>query len=81
MKVVLQTSPIRCAGCIKNIKDHLLRLDGIKSVNVFPQVGKVRIEFDQSKIEEDYIEKLMLSLNFPVLSIKSNQRKERINMI
>lgn len=81
MKMVLQIPPIGCAGCIKNIEDHLLRLDGVKSVNVFPRVGKVRIEFDQSKVAEDRIEKSMLVLNFPVLSKKSNRRKERRNMV
>lgn len=80
MKVVLQIPPIGCAGCIKNIEDHLLRLDGVNSVNIFPRVGKVRIEFDQSKVAEERIEKSMLALNFPVLSIKSNRRNERVNV-
>lgn len=75
MKVVLQISPIRCAGCIKSIENHLLQLEGVKSAIVFPQVGKVRVVFDQSKVAEEHIEKSILALNFPVLSIKSSRRK------
>ncbi|HLR65524.1 MAG TPA: heavy-metal-associated domain-containing protein [Virgibacillus sp.] len=80
MKVVLQIYPFRCAVCAKKIKDRLLQLDGVKSVNVFPKVGKVRIELNQSKVTKERIEKTMLALNLPVLSIKSSRRKERINM-
>lgn len=80
MKVVLQIPHNGCAVCTKMIKDDLLQLDGVKSVNVFPRVGKVRIEYNQSQVTEDRIKKVMLAHNFPVLSTITNRAK-RDNMI
>lgn len=73
MKAVLQIAPLECAGCKKKIENHLSQVDGIKSVNVFPRVAKVRIEFDSSKTSETRIKDVMEALDYPVLSIKTNQ--------
>ncbi|OZU89096.1 hypothetical protein CIL03_08775 [Virgibacillus indicus] len=71
MKAVLQIEPLGCAGCVKKIEDHLSQLNGVKSVNVFPQLGKVRMVFDQTKVNEERLEKTMSTLGFPVISIRN----------
>jgi copper chaperone CopZ len=65
-KVVFQVKPLNCAGCVKSIKDQLYSQQGIVSVKVFPQLGKVRAAFDESKIDVNQLAKFMTNLGYTV---------------
>ncbi|MGJ9459779.1 heavy-metal-associated domain-containing protein [Oceanobacillus sp. CF4.6] len=71
MKAVLQIAPLECAGCVKKLEDHLSQMNGVISVNVFPQLGKVRMEFDRIKVHVHQLEKTISTLGFQVLSLKN----------
>ena len=43
-KVVLQVSGMTCGGCVKSVRDVLLELDGVMSVEVDLHAGKVTVE-------------------------------------
>ena len=63
-------SPFDCAGCFKKLEEQLTHLNGILSVKVFVQLGKVRIEFKETAVSSEKIEAAIENQGFPVESIK-----------
>jgi len=48
-KVLFQITPLRCHGCGKEIEDKLLEHRGVLWAKVFPKIGRIRTEFDESE--------------------------------
>jgi len=69
-KIVLNLEPLTCPSCIKKIEGALNRMDGIAEAKVLFNSGKVRAQFDESKIAPDEIAKTVAGLGYPVLSQK-----------
>jgi len=67
-KVLFQIDPLDCAGCAKKIENQVNELNGIESVKVFPQLGKIRTTFDNKKVTIQQIEAAILQAGYPVHS-------------
>jgi copper chaperone CopZ len=72
MKAILQFAPLECAGCMKTIEYDLFLLEGVQSVHVFPNIAKVRVEFDPAITNQERIEKVMEKMEYPVLATVTN---------
>ncbi|EDP68740.1 prolipoprotein diacylglyceryl transferase [Carnobacterium sp. AT7] len=59
-KALFKIEPLDCVGCAKKIENQVKELDGIESVRVFPQLGKIRTTFDNQKVTIHQIEKAIL---------------------
>jgi len=55
-----------CPGCYKRIEDYLKRQRGIISVMVFPAIGRIRTEYDESEINEEQLENHIKNLGYVV---------------
>ncbi|WP_339253296.1 heavy-metal-associated domain-containing protein [Sporosarcina sp. FSL W8-0480] len=69
-KIVLNLEPLTCPSCIKKIEGALKKLDGVVEAKVLFNSGKVRAQFDESKIDADIIAKTVSGLGYPVQSQK-----------
>ncbi|HEX5564345.1 MAG TPA: heavy-metal-associated domain-containing protein [Sporosarcina sp.] len=69
-KIVLNLEPLTCPSCIKKIEGALNRMDGVVEAKVLFNSGKVRAQFDESKIAAEAIANTVASLGYPVLSQK-----------
>lgn len=67
-KALFRIDPLDCAGCAQKIKNQVHALKGIESVNVFPQLGKIRTTFDNKKVTIQQIEEAILLTGYPVYS-------------
>ena len=54
-KIDLLVPDMTCASCVNTIEKQLTRLDGIQSVNINFALGKVSVEFDEEKVNEQMI--------------------------
>lgn len=70
-KAVYQLEPLTCPSCIKKIESTLNKTEGVESAKVLFNSGKVKAQFDESKIEANTIEELIAKLGYPVLSVKT----------
>ncbi|MCQ6273478.1 heavy-metal-associated domain-containing protein [Bacillus sp. V3B] len=66
-KVVFQLEPLTCPSCIKKIETTLNKTEGVDSVKVLFNSSKVKIEFDETKIESYQLEETIKKLGYPVL--------------
>lgn len=55
-KALFQIIPIGCPGCGKQIEGKLLEQGGVLSVKVFPRLGRIRTEFDETKTNAEHLE-------------------------
>lgn len=62
-KVLFQITPLRCHGCGKEIEDKLLEHRGVLWAKVFPKIGRIRTEFDESETSADHLEGLIAGKN------------------
>lgn len=69
-KAVYQLEPLTCPSCIKKIESTLNKTEGVESAKVLFNSGKVKTQFDETKIEVNAIEDLITKLGYPVLSTK-----------
>lgn len=65
-KAIFQVGPFECAGCAKKIEGQLKDLVGVTNVKVFPQLSKIRTEFDDTKISINQIEKVLRNWGYPI---------------
>ncbi|WML38187.1 heavy-metal-associated domain-containing protein [Neobacillus sp. OS1-2] len=71
-KAVFQVALLDCAGCFKEVETQLYHQNGVVSVKVFPQLGKVRTEFDEAKINAEQLRGFMTNQGYLVQSIRVN---------
>lgn len=67
-KVLFQIYPLDCAGCAQKIESQVNELNGIETVIIFPQLGKIRVIFDNKKVTIYQIEEAILLTGHPVYS-------------
>lgn len=65
-KVLFQITPLRCHGCGKEIEDKLLEHRGVLWAKVFPKIGRIRTEFDESETSAEHLEGLICSWGYVV---------------
>lgn len=69
-KAVFQLEPFTCPSCINKIESVLTKKDGVESVKVLFNLGKVKTQFDEAKTNAKSIEETMEKLGYMVLSTK-----------
>lgn len=67
-KAVFQLEPFTCPSCIKKIENTLTKKAGVQSVKVLFNLGKVKTEFDESRINTNNIEETIKNLGYIILS-------------
>jgi copper chaperone CopZ len=67
-KVVFQVAlePFDCAGCFKKMEEQFTRMIGITSVNAFPQLGRIRIEFKEKEVSPKQLETIIINSGYQV---------------
>ncbi|MBO8156795.1 MAG: copper chaperone CopZ [Bacillaceae bacterium] len=53
MKITLNVQGMSCGHCEKAVKGALTELDGVESVEVYLDSGKVEIAYDESKVSRE----------------------------
>jgi len=68
-KAVIQLDTLTCPSCTFKIEAALKSLDGVKkeSVSVLFNSSKVKVEFDDSKLNIDQISRAITKLGYDVL--------------
>lgn len=65
-KAIFQIAPLECPGCGIKIENSLLKENGVLSVKVFPGLGKVRAEFEETETNAEELETVINSLGYLV---------------
>lgn len=73
-KTTIQLETLTCPSCLQKINNAVKGLDGVDkdSVNVMFNSSKVKLEFDDTKLDIDKIEHVIKSQGYEV--IKSNTK-------
>lgn len=69
-KAVFLMEPFSCPSCVKKIEGALSRAKGVQQVKVLFHSSKVRVEFDESVVEVNELQELIVKLGYPVLNQK-----------
>lgn len=59
MKKTLNVKGMHCKSCEMIIKDSLLETEGVKNVDVSLAKNTVTIDYDERKVKEDMIKKII----------------------
>ncbi len=60
-KALFQIKTLGCPSCSKQIEARLVELGGVSSVQVFPRLGRIITEFDESKIKAEDLQGIISS--------------------
>lgn len=74
-KAMIQLEPLTCPSCMFKIEGGVKSLEGVESesINVSFNSSKVKLNFDDSKVSVDEIEKVITRLGYEV---KKSQVKD-----
>lgn len=62
-----QLEPLTCPSCINKIEKKLSKMDGIEEAKVMFNSSKVKVTYDESKINKEKIEETIEKLGYPVV--------------
>ena len=67
-KSTIQLETLSCPSCLQKINNAVKGLDGVvkESVNVMFNASKVKLDFDESKVDLEKIENAITSLGYEV---------------
>ena len=68
--VILQLEQLVCPSCVKKIETAIKRQDGIEEINISFNTSKAKINYDETKINQEKISKIITDLGYEVLSVK-----------
>lgn len=63
-----QLETLTCPSCIKKIESNLGKMDGVDEVKVLFNSSKVKVQYDEAKVNKDQLEDTVTKLGYPVLS-------------
>jgi copper chaperone len=69
-KAVFQLEEVTCPSCIKKIEGALNKVGGVISAKVLFNSSKVKVEFDESRVQASKLEQTIRNLGYLVLSSK-----------
>jgi len=69
-KAVYQLEPLTCPSCIKKIETALGKTEGVELAKVLFNSGKVKAEFDETKVNAEEVGEVIEKLGYPVLKTK-----------
>ena len=60
------TEPFTCPSCITKIETTVGRLDGVEDVSVLFNAGKVKVTYDEDRIDAGTLAQTVTDLGYPV---------------
>ncbi|MDN5844366.1 MAG: cation transporter [Alcaligenaceae bacterium] len=69
-QVTFNMEPFTCPSCITKIEKTIAKMEGIQTVKVMFNSGRVRVEFDEAHTHADALQSTIERLGYPVLSSK-----------
>lgn len=69
-KVVFQLEALTCPSCVKKIESTLSKIEGVGEVKVLFSSSKVRVEFDEDKVNPEKLKNNIKKLGYDVLELK-----------
>lgn len=73
MKAIFQLETLTCPSCVKKIETTLNKTAGVDSAEVFFTSGKVKIQFNETQIDVEKLQKTVQNLGYTILSTKVAQ--------
>lgn len=71
MNIEFEVHNLKCGGCSATIQDELLKLKGVESVLVDPDLSKVTISVQEESNQKDVINCLK-EIGYPVMDAKNS---------
>lgn len=68
MKAILNVEPLGCPSCTRKVENLLKDEKAITHATVLPKLGKIRMEYDSSRLSLSQIKDKLEQAGFPVLS-------------
>jgi copper chaperone len=65
-KIMFEVEGMHCRSCEVLIEDALGEMNGVESINISHQEGIVKVEFNESKTNENKIEKIITNEGYKV---------------
>ena len=78
MRKTFKVEGMSCVNCARTIEIALKRKDGIRDVEVSFELGRVKVDFDEDKIGEEEIVRIVESLGYRVA--EGGEKEERIEL-
>ena len=75
LKAVFQLDTLQCPVCVKQMEEDLKYENGVLSVKVFPQLGKIRAEFNEKLIPIERIEEIIDIMGYLVRPKGSHRKR------
>lgn len=67
-KAVLNIKPLGCPSCARKVEKLLQDERAVNRVTVLPQLGKIRMEYDEGQLPLSHLKGKLEEAGFPVLS-------------
>ena len=67
-KITLQVEGMSCGHCVSSIEDNVGEINGVKSITVKLEDGKVEVEFDSNKVTINNVKNEIEELGYEVVS-------------
>jgi|SRR5690625_2634465 len=67
-QITLQVQGMSCGHCVSSIEDNVGEINGVKSITVKLEDGKVEVEYDANKVTIDDVKKEIEELGYEVVS-------------
>lgn len=78
-KVLLKIDGMTCSACSSGLEKYLNKQDGIKQATVNLIMNNASIEYDETQLQLDDIEKYILKAGFESLGIDNLDKEEKKN--
>lgn len=69
-KAVFQLEVLTCPSCVKKIESTLSKTEGVGEAKVLFSSSKVRVEFDEDKVNPEKLKNSIRKLGYDVLELK-----------
>lgn len=69
-KAVLQLGALTCPSCMTKIQKAVANQDGVSDVKVLFNAGKVKADFDESKLSGENLSDVITDLGYEVKKVK-----------
>jgi copper ion binding protein len=70
MKKTYQLETLVCPSCVLKIEGTVSKIPGVSKTEVLFNASKLKVEFDESKVNENHIRKTVEKLGYEVLGEK-----------
>lgn len=67
-KIVFEIHPLSCIGCAKKIEDRFYQQPGIFAINVYGQLGKILVRYEETETNVEQMEHILSELGYPIIS-------------